>query len=68
MSDRNFPSVNVAGKTRYVDSTGGLHRTVAEAISANMRVEKEFSRGTSGGCGQDPGNVSGGSGGGKDKK
>jgi|GEM_PF-2431616 hypothetical protein len=49
-----YPSIEVGGRTMYPDITGGLHTTPSEAIYENMRREGDFSRGTSGGCHQDP--------------
>jgi hypothetical protein len=44
----------------YVDVGGDTHLTPGEAIEANRRLEGDFSRGASGGCGQDPSLVPGG--------
>jgi len=41
----------------YPDSQGWLHRTPQEAIRENQRQEDSFSRGSSGGCPQDPDQV-----------
>ena len=56
-----FPSIPVGNRVMFPDSQGGLHSTPGGAISENMRVEVDQSRGTSGGCGQSPANVPGGS-------
>lgn len=55
-----YPSIQVGDRTMYPDNQGGLHTTPAEAIAANQRTETDFSRGASGGCGQDPSKVPGG--------
>ena len=38
----------------YPDMQGDLHKTPEEAINANQRFERDYSRGASGGCSQDP--------------
>lgn len=53
----DYPSVPVGDRIMYPDNQGGLHPTPHGAISENQRTERDFSRGTSGGCGQDPSNV-----------
>ena len=56
---RGFPSIPVGGRRMYPDNQGGLHRNSREAVEENMRTEKDMSRGSSGGCGQDPNLVPG---------
>lgn len=56
-ANEGVPSTDVGGHSMYIDNTGGLHSTPAGAIAENMRTEGDFSRGTSGGCTQDPANV-----------
>jgi hypothetical protein len=41
----------------YPDLNGGLHKTPGDAIAENQRLESDYSRGASGGCGQTPENV-----------
>lgn len=60
-----YPSVEVGGRTMYPDSHGGLHTTPSGAVAESQRTESDDSRGASGGCNQDPGNVPSDSG--KDK-
>lgn len=47
----------VGNGVMYPDLQGNLHPTPGEAINANQRVESDYSRGGSGGCGQDAGRV-----------
>ena len=56
---------NWLGRDLYIGLDGFLRTDKAETISANQRLEKDASRGASGGCNQDPSSVSG-SGKGKD--
>lgn len=51
--DPRYPSVQVGFRTMFEDSQGNLHPTPQGAVSENMRVESDQSRGASGGCGQD---------------
>lgn len=50
-------AIRVGNQIRYPDSQGDLHKNPQEAIRSNMRIESDYSRGASGGCGQDPENI-----------
>lgn len=56
---RNLPDGAriVGGHVVYPDINGDLHRSAEEAIKSNQRVESDYSRGASGGCGQDPSSI-----------
>jgi len=62
MSGGRYPSVVVGGRRMFPDATGGLHVTPRSAINESMRTEVDRSRGSAGGCPQDPENAPGGSG------
>ena len=55
----NIPTGGIPAGSRimYPDLNGFLHPTPAGAIAENQRVEGDYSRGVSGGCGQDPNSV-----------
>jgi hypothetical protein len=55
-------AIPVGSGVMYPDLQGGLHPTPGAAIGENQRLESDFSRGVSGGCGQDPGKVPSGTG------
>jgi len=46
--------IPAGNRIMYPDLQGGLHPDPSEAIRANQRIEGDFSRGASGGCGQNP--------------
>lgn len=50
-------AIRVGDRIMYPDLVGGLHPTPGGAITENQRLEGDFSRGASGGCGQDPSKV-----------
>jgi hypothetical protein len=50
---------NWLGRDLYIGLDGFLRTDKAETISANQRFEKDATRGTSGGCNQDPSSASG---------
>lgn len=56
---RNLPEGAriVGGRVLYPDMNGELHNSPQEAINSNQRVESDYSRGASGGCGQDSLNI-----------
>lgn len=41
-------------QTNYVGLDGILRQDPASTLEANQRIESDFARGASGGCGQDP--------------
>jgi len=47
------------GRDLYIGLDGYIRTDKAETISANQEFEKDASRGTSGGCNQDPSSASG---------
>ena len=49
--------IQVGNRIMYPDSQGFLHPTPGQAINSNMNIERDFSRGISGGCSQDPAKV-----------
>lgn len=49
--------IQVGNQIMYPDTQGNLHPTPGQAINSNMNVERDFSRGASGGCSQDPAKV-----------
>lgn len=53
--DRQIPpgAIPVGNGYQYPDMQGDLHKTPGEAINSNQRIESDYSRGASGGCGQD---------------
>lgn len=62
--DRGLPEpplppggIRVGNQVRYPDLQGDLHSTPGDAIDANRRLESDYSRGASGGCGQDPSRI-----------
>ena len=56
---QNLPdgAVQVGNRIMYPDLKGDLHPTAGQAINSNQRVESDYSRGASGGCGQEASNV-----------
>jgi len=46
--------IKVGDRIMYPDLKGNLQRSPQDAIRANMDIERDMTRGTSGGCGQDP--------------
>jgi len=50
-------AIPVGNRFMYPDTQGGLHKGLDGAINENMRIEGDQSRGTSGGCHQDPGRI-----------
>lgn len=49
--------IPVGNRVMFPDSLGNLHATPGQAINSNMNVERDLSRGVSGGCSQDPAKV-----------
>lgn len=45
--------IQIGNRIMYPDLQGNLHDTPGEAIINNQRIENDYSRGGSGGCGQD---------------
>jgi len=50
-------SIPAGGRYMYPDQQGTLHPTPGQAVESNQRVERDLSRGSSGGCGQDASKV-----------
>lgn len=53
---QNIPpgAIPVGSSYGYPDMNGNIHKTPGEAIKSNQRLENDYSRGSSGGCGQNP--------------
>ena len=50
-------AIQVGFRGMYEDAVGGLHATPGQAVGETQRRESDLSRGTGGGCGQDPSQV-----------
>ncbi len=49
--------IRAGNRNMYPDLQGYLHPNPGEALNENQRIEGDFSRGTSGGCNQNPKNI-----------